>query len=53
MKTYDFPNGVIKRLDSGEYREIPKWCPYISVVRSRQYVLDALIQLRKFRKGST
>lgn len=48
MKTYEFPNGtIVKR--GNTYREIPYWCPMISVERSRSYVLEALRLLRKHK----
>lgn len=47
-RTYEFPNARIKRMANGEFREYPKWCPMINVVRSREYVASALRQLRKF-----
>lgn len=49
-KTYDFTNVIICRMPSGEYREQPKWAPMISVVRSREYVAGALLQLRMYRR---
>ncbi len=50
VKTYDFPNAWICRMPTGEYREQPKWCACISVVRSREYVAGALRELRAFRR---
>lgn len=50
VKTYEFPNALICRMPNGQYREQPKWSPCISVVRSREYVADALRQLRVFRR---
>ncbi|AVO43481.1 hypothetical protein [Simplicispira suum] len=50
IREYDFPNAVIKRLNDGTYREYPKWT-IISVRRSRQYVAEALLELRKFRSA--
>lgn len=52
MKTrnYDFPNAHIVVLEDRTCREIPKWCPMISVDRSRKWVADALRQLRAFKR---
>lgn len=50
-RTYEFPNASIVVRQDGTCREIPKWCPMISVERSRSWVADALIQLRKYRRG--
>lgn len=50
VKTYEFPNAFIHRLRGGTYLEQPKWCLSISVVRSREYVREALQELRSWRK---
>lgn len=52
IKTYEFPNARICRMKDGTYREFPKWCPMISVERSRNYVAEALKQLRIFHRGA-
>ena len=53
VKNYDFPNAIIKKCADGKYREFPKWCPCIAVVRPRAYVAEALRELRARAKGAT
>jgi hypothetical protein len=52
-RSHDFPNAVIQAGADGTYREFPKWCPMISVRRSRHYVAQALIQLRNYQRTLT
>jgi hypothetical protein len=49
-RRYQFPNAEIVVRADGTCREIPKWCPMISVERSRAWVADALVQLRAYRR---
>lgn len=52
-RQYDFPNATIIIFPDGTCREFPKWCQMISVARPRKWVVEALLQLRKFRiKGA-
>lgn len=48
---YDFPNARLVTYQNGTCREFPKWCPTISVVRSRSEVADALQALREYRRN--
>ena len=47
-RSYEFPNAHIVVRQDRTCREIPKWCPMISVERSRDWVADALVQLRRY-----
>lgn len=51
IRSYDFPNATIRLLANGQWREFPKWCPCISVQRSRRYVAQALLELRRGRQS--
>lgn len=50
MREYQFPNATIKVYSSGLCKEFPKWCPLISVDRSRRWVAEALLELREFKR---
>lgn len=47
-RSYEFPNARIVVRQDRTCREIPKWCPMISVERARGWVADALVQLRRY-----
>jgi hypothetical protein len=47
IRVYDFPNAVIKVYPDRTSREFPKWCACINVTRSREYVREALCELRR------
>ena len=47
---YEFPNALLVILANRQVREIPKFCPMISIRRTREYAADALRQLRIFKK---
>ncbi len=49
-RTYDFPNAIIKIYRNRSCREFPKWCPCISVERSRSWTAEALLELRRFKR---
>lgn len=51
IRSHDFPNATIRLLANGQWREFPKWCPCISVQRSRRYVAQALLELRRHRRA--
>jgi len=51
IKTYDFPNAFIHKMNDGSYVEQQKWCLRITTRRSRGYVADALMQLRRYKKS--
>lgn len=50
-RTYDFPAAAIKVYPDKTCREFPKWCPMINVVRSRDYVANALHLLRQHKRA--
>ena len=50
LKQYDFPNATIKVYADRTCREFPRWCPMISVTRTRAYVAEALAQFRVYKR---
>lgn len=49
-REYDFPNAKIRVYSDRTCLEFPKWCAMIHAKRSRQYVAEALRELRVFRR---
>jgi len=51
VRSYDFPNRIIRIYSDGRCRDFPKWCSMISAERSRDDVAKMLWMLRRYRRG--
>lgn len=49
-RKYDFPNATLL-VNKERCLEIPRWCPMISVERTRSYAAEALWELRRYERG--